>query len=354
MEVEPSLYAADFAQPRRAGRDAAARGGRIFHFDVGDGHFVPPVTIGPVVLRSIAPLVHRSRGAIDCHLMVDDPVHHFAQIAEAGRRQRHVPLRAVADVPATVAAARELELQVGVAFNPETAVEDAAAVAGRRRPRALHEHPSRLLGPGVHARGGRARGRCARSLPDGVHVQVDGGIGPENVRRRLRRRRDLLVAGRAIFAGRAGGVSAPGTVAVVSLERALELAERGRGRPTRTRSSARSSSARARWWGRGGTSARAARTGGGRARAGRGAGAWRDALRDDGAVRAPRDDAAVHDAVARRRGRAGGRRVARPEPRGGRARGARRAGVAIELDDLLAARARTRHGARGSRAAGRS
>ena len=59
-------------------------GCRIFHFDVGDGHFVPPVTIGPIVLRSIAPMIHEAGGILDCHLMVTDPAHHFAEIAASG------------------------------------------------------------------------------------------------------------------------------------------------------------------------------------------------------------------------------------------------------------------------------
>ena len=73
-EVEPSLYAADFArlgeQVEALLRDAGAR---VFHFDVGDGHFVEPVTIGPIVLQSIADLVHERGGVLDCHLMVDNP-----------------------------------------------------------------------------------------------------------------------------------------------------------------------------------------------------------------------------------------------------------------------------------------
>ena len=85
---------------RRTSGDSASRssisrhaGARVFHFDVGDGHFVPPVTIGPVVLRSIAPHIHELGGRIDCHLMVDDPAHHFQEIAESGARQRHLPRR---------------------------------------------------------------------------------------------------------------------------------------------------------------------------------------------------------------------------------------------------------------------
>ena len=83
-EVEPSLYAADFARLGEQIQALLDAGARIFHFDIGDGHFVPPVTIGPVVLRSIAPLIHDAGGVLDCHLMVDEPVHHFPEIVESG------------------------------------------------------------------------------------------------------------------------------------------------------------------------------------------------------------------------------------------------------------------------------
>ena len=71
--VEPSLYAADFMRLGEQIEALLAAGCRVFHFDVGDGHFVPPVTIGPVVLRSVAPLIHALDGRIDCHLMVTNP-----------------------------------------------------------------------------------------------------------------------------------------------------------------------------------------------------------------------------------------------------------------------------------------
>ena len=83
-EIEPSLYAADFTRLGEQIDGLLTAGCRIFHFDVGDGHFVPPVTIGPVVLRSIAPMIHAAGGVIDCHLMVSDPARHFAEFAESG------------------------------------------------------------------------------------------------------------------------------------------------------------------------------------------------------------------------------------------------------------------------------
>ena len=99
VEVEPSLYAADFRRLGAQVDELLAAGCRVFHFDCGDGHFVPPVTIGPVVLRSIAPGIHAAGGVLDCHLMVDDPVHHFEEFAASGH---HPPTPE--DEPAQLAA----------------------------------------------------------------------------------------------------------------------------------------------------------------------------------------------------------------------------------------------------------
>src|SRR5262249_60969690 len=105
-------------------------GVRIFHSAVGDGHFIEPVTIGPVVLESIAPRIHAVDGAaIDCHLMVDNPTRHFPQIANAGGDSVTFHYEAVDDVPATIAEARALGLGAGIAFNPESNPADVARVA---------------------------------------------------------------------------------------------------------------------------------------------------------------------------------------------------------------------------------
>ena len=83
VEVEPSLYAADFARLGEQIEVLLRAGVKIFHFDVGDGHFVPPITMGPIVLESISPIVHRGGGVLDCHLMVEEPQRHFEAVAEA-------------------------------------------------------------------------------------------------------------------------------------------------------------------------------------------------------------------------------------------------------------------------------
>src|ERR687886_1447949 len=113
-EVEPSLYAADFAHLGDQLELLLDAGARVFHFDVGDGHFVDPVTIGPIVLQSIAPLVHDRGGAVDVHLMVEDPAKYFAPVAEAGGDSVTFHFEAVDDVGSVVRAAREQELQVGI------------------------------------------------------------------------------------------------------------------------------------------------------------------------------------------------------------------------------------------------
>src|SRR4051812_44099579 len=129
VEIEPSLYAADFARLGEQLEELLDAGVRVFHFDVGDGHFVEPITIGPIVLESIAPLVHERGGALDCHLMVEEPAKHIPQIARAGGDSVTFHLEARGEPRELVALAREHGLGAGLAFNPETPVGDALAAA---------------------------------------------------------------------------------------------------------------------------------------------------------------------------------------------------------------------------------
>jgi ribulose-phosphate 3-epimerase len=199
VEVEPSLYAADFARLGEQIEALLGAGCRIFHFDVGDGHFVEPVTIGPVVLESIAPLVHDAGAMLDCHLMVDNPLRHFPQIAGAGGDSATFHFEVVDDVPATIASAREQGLQVGVAINPESEPEDVAAVAADADlVLCMSIHPGysgQQFMPDAVDRIGRLRA----ALPDRVRVQVDGGIDHETIGPAHAAGADLLVAGSAIF-----------------------------------------------------------------------------------------------------------------------------------------------------------
>jgi len=199
VEIEPSLYAADFTRLGEEMDVLLRTGVRVFHFDVGDGHFVEPITMGPIVLQAIAPLAHAMDGVIDCHLMVDNPVHHFPQIAEAGGDSVTFHYEAVKDVPATIAAAREHDLQVGVAFNPDTKPEDVAKVAGDADiVLCMSIHPGYSGQEFMEEAIGRIE-RLRAALPDSVYIQVDGGIGNENVRSVYDAGARLMVAGAAIF-----------------------------------------------------------------------------------------------------------------------------------------------------------
>ncbi len=197
--MEPSLYAADFS---RLGEqiEALLRGGvRIFHFDMGDGHFVPPITIGPIVLQSISPLVHRLGGRLDCHLMVERPERHFEAIAEAGGDSVTFHYEAADDPAAIALKAREHGLEVGLAFNPETEPEHVAEVAA---PFDLVLCMSINPGYSGQALMPEAAGRIERLrglLPAETFIQVDGGVGPDNIRPLRAAGAELFVAGTSVF-----------------------------------------------------------------------------------------------------------------------------------------------------------
>ena len=200
VEVEPSLYGADFS---RLGEQIDAlldAGCRIFHFDVGDGHFVEPITMGPIVLQWISPRVHARGGAIDVHLMVEQPAKYFDAVAAAGGDSVTFHFEAVADVAATAAAAHERDLQAGVAFNPETEPAQVAAVAATvDLALCMSIHPGYSGQPFREETFGRVE-RLRAGLPDSIPIQVDGGVGEPNIRKLRDAGATLFVAASAIFA----------------------------------------------------------------------------------------------------------------------------------------------------------
>ncbi|MSO58090.1 MAG: ribulose-phosphate 3-epimerase [Thermoleophilia bacterium] len=199
VEVAPSLYAADFSRLGEQVDVLLAAGCRVFHFDTGDGHFVPPVTIGPVVLRAIAPQIHAAGGILDCHLMVSDPAHHLAEFAASGADAVTFHVEATDDPAGVADAARALGLAVGVSFNPGTSPEAAAAFAAAARAELVlcmsivPGYSGQALMPDALERIARTR-----ELVD-VPIQVDGGVGEENAAAVHRAGARVLVAGSAVF-----------------------------------------------------------------------------------------------------------------------------------------------------------
>jgi ribulose-phosphate 3-epimerase len=201
VEVEPSLYAADFA---RLGEqiDVLMRAGvRIFHFDVGDGHFVEPITIGPIVLQSISRQIHAQGGVIDCHLMTETPEKHFKAIKAAGGDSVTVHIEACADLYDAVQAARAEGLQAGMAFKPETDAAHAARaaiVAGFDLVLCMSIEPGYSGQPFMPEAVGRIRDAHA-ILAEEIPIQVDGGIDAETIVDAHDAGARLFVAGSSIF-----------------------------------------------------------------------------------------------------------------------------------------------------------
>ena len=200
VEIEPSIYAADFTRLGDQIQSLLNAGVRIFHFDVGDGHFIPPVTIGPIVLQSIAPMIHRMDGRIDCHLMVDDPSHHIEEFASSGADSVTFHAEVAAEAAARVAEkARAHGLGVGIAFNPGTEPAQAAAAANEA---AADIVLCMSIQPGYSGQSfmPEALGRIERlaALVD-IPIQVDGGVGEGNVRALRDVGASLLVTGSSVF-----------------------------------------------------------------------------------------------------------------------------------------------------------
>ena len=201
VEVEPSIYAADFSDLGTQIEALLRAGARVFHWDVGDGHFVEPITMGPIVLSSISNLIHEGGAVVDVHLMVEGPELHFGQFVEAGADSVTFHYEAVDDVETIVHAARSHGLEVGLAVKPKTGIAPAVEAA-------LDSSVDFVLCMSVEpGYSGQAfipesldRLRMLRQLlPDPVHLQVDGGINAENVRAAHEAGADLIVAASAIF-----------------------------------------------------------------------------------------------------------------------------------------------------------
>jgi ribulose-phosphate 3-epimerase len=199
VEIEPSIYASDFSRLGEQLEALHSAGAKVFHFDVGDGHFIPEITIGPIVAASISPLLRGWGARLDCHLMVREPEQHFEAIAKAGGDSVTFQVE-VCDEPArAIGHARLLGLGVGVALNPETEVEDVVAAAvGADLVLCMSIHPG-YSGQAFMPEALDRIGRLRELLPAEQRLQVDGGINHETARAARDAGADLLVAGSAVF-----------------------------------------------------------------------------------------------------------------------------------------------------------
>jgi ribulose-phosphate 3-epimerase len=128
--VAPSILSADMGRLGAQISEVMDAGARVIHFDVMDGHFVPPITIGPLVLGGIADQVHDAGGVVDVHLMIAAPERQIEDFAEAGADSITFHQEATPHAHRTLAAVRELGCLAGIAINPGTPVEAVAELRG--------------------------------------------------------------------------------------------------------------------------------------------------------------------------------------------------------------------------------
>ena len=128
--VLPSILSADMGKLGAQVAEVMDAGARVIHFDVMDGHFVPPITIGPLVLSGIADQVHDAGGAVDVHLMIEAPERQIADFAKAGADSITFHQEATPHAHRTLTAVRELGCLAGIAINPGTPVEAVRELRG--------------------------------------------------------------------------------------------------------------------------------------------------------------------------------------------------------------------------------
>jgi ribulose-phosphate 3-epimerase len=196
--VAPSILSADFSRLGAQVAEVMDAGARVIHVDVMDGHFVPPITIGPMVAASIADQVHAAGGALDVHLMIEQPDRHIEAFAEAGADSITFHAEATAHANRTLAAIRELGCLAGVAINPGTPVEAVAELRGF-----ADIALCMTVNPGW---GGQAfidgsPGKVSRLalLAGEAKIEVDGGIDASTVASVAAAGASLFVAGSAVF-----------------------------------------------------------------------------------------------------------------------------------------------------------
>jgi len=128
--VAPSILAADFSRLGEQVQTVLDAGAEVIHVDVMDGHFVPPITMGPLAVDAIAERVHAAGAAVDVHLMIERPERHVQAFADAGADGITLHVEATPHVHYALQAVKEAGCRAGLALNPGTPPEAVEPVAG--------------------------------------------------------------------------------------------------------------------------------------------------------------------------------------------------------------------------------
>jgi ribulose-phosphate 3-epimerase len=202
-KVAPSILSADFARLGEQVREAEAAGADWIHVDVMDGHFVPNITIGPLIVRALRPV---TRLPLDVHLMIEHPERHLADFAEAGADWITVHVETCPHLHRTIQQIKELGCKAGVTLNPGTPLSSLEAILP-----AVDLVLIMSVNPGFGGQSyipasthriSRLRGML-NSIGSPAEIQVDGGVNKSTIAEILRAGATVLVVGSAVFNERA-------------------------------------------------------------------------------------------------------------------------------------------------------
>jgi ribulose-phosphate 3-epimerase len=196
--VEPSILSADFSRLGSQVEEVMAAGARIIHVDVMDGHFVPPITMGPLVASGIADQVHGAGGAIDVHLMIERPETQVEEFARAGADCITLHAEATPHANRTLSAIREQGCLAGFALNPGTPV-GAVSELGDAADLILCMTVNPGWGGQPFIASSPDKVARLRDLVPKPVLAVDGGIEAETVGSVAEAGATLFVAGSAVF-----------------------------------------------------------------------------------------------------------------------------------------------------------
>jgi ribulose-phosphate 3-epimerase len=199
IELAPSILSADFAHLAEQVARAREGGASVVHVDVMDGHFVPNLTIGPPVVKSLRKV---TKLPLDCHLMIDNPDEFIPIFAEAGADWISIHQEATVHLNRSLQHIRDHGVRAGVVINPATPVETLSEVLDMvDYVLVMSVNPGfggqKFLPNSLHKMRHLAEIRAQRGL--NFRIEVDGGVALDTVAEIARAGAEILVAGNAVF-----------------------------------------------------------------------------------------------------------------------------------------------------------
>lgn len=198
--VAPSILSADFARLGDQVQEVLDAGARVIHVDVMDGHFVPPITFGAIIVDAIAERVHGAGGILDVHLMIERPERYVGDIARAGADSITIHVEATPHLHYTLNAIREAGCTASAAVNPGTPARSLDEISQELLDMALCMSVNPGWGNQQFIPWSLDKlARMRRALPDHVALEVDGGVHEATAGPCVEAGANLLVTGSAVF-----------------------------------------------------------------------------------------------------------------------------------------------------------